>query len=279
MKRTIIILAFGFFIMPNILKSQCPVTFHDFSALDIHGNNLLMSSFAGKKVLVVNTASYCGYTYQYGQLQTLYDTYGGSLNPYNFEIIGFPANNFANQEPYGEDSILQLCADYGVTFTMMSKISVKDPGQHVIYQWLTNSSQNCVQNAPVTWNFQKFMINPDGSWHGFVTPATSPLHSTIVNWITGTSSVDETTKGLADQISVYFLQSDKNIIINTGELAEQKLTIRLLSITGQYIGTIYSGIVYPKQELSYSTSYIESGVYMVEIMGESFRKVSKLLTY
>jgi len=78
---------------------QCPESFYDFSATDIYGNNLEMSTFAGKKVMVVNTASFCGYTYQYADLQNLYETYGGDGNPYGFEIIGFPANNFNNQEP------------------------------------------------------------------------------------------------------------------------------------------------------------------------------------
>ena len=268
----IILLAFSFSVF-----AQCPESFHDFSATDINGNELQMSTFAGKKVLVVNTASYCGYTHQYAALQSLYNTYGGPGNPYNFEIIGFPANNFANQEPHGEDSIIEVCNSYGITFTMMSKVSVKDPGQHEIYAWLTKQSRNCVQNAAVTWNFQKFMINPDGTWHGTATPATSPNHSSIVNWITSMTAVED--KPLTETIKsfIYASPSDKTIHVNIDTKDSGPLSIHLYNLTGQALSCLYNGHIHNHLSIDVPASHLSSGVYIVEIKGKGFQVFEKLV--
>lgn len=104
--------------------------------------------------MIVNTASECGLTPQYKQLQELYDTYGGQ----NFVIIGFPANNFAGQEPGSNESIASFCeANYGVTFPMMSKISVKGDDCHPLYTWLTSKALNGVEDSEVQWNFPKVL--------------------------------------------------------------------------------------------------------------------------
>jgi len=258
--------------------SQCPETFHNFSALDIHGEELQMSVFEGKKLLIVNTASFCGYTYQYEQLQQLYETYGGIENPYNFEIIGFPANNFGNQEPHGEDSIIQVCEQYGVTFTMMSKISVKGSDQHPIYQWLTQFSRNCVQNAAVTWNFQKFMINPDGSWAGVAQPATSPLNATIVNWITSTADIQENhSKPKSVQISQNM--SNNTIYIDFYEQIHGYITINLYDIIGNHITTIFNGVVESETQISHTQHATSSGIYIVELKGNDINKHQKIFLH
>jgi len=261
------------------LHAQCPESFHDFSALDIHGDTLHMSTFAGKKVLVVNTASYCGYTHQYGQLQTLYNTYGGDTHPYNFEIIGFPANNFANQEPYGEDSIMDVCDSYGVTFTMMSKVSVKDPGQHEIYQWLTQQIHNCVQNAPVTWNFQKFLINPDGSWHATFTPATSPLHSSIVNWITSMASVEDDIQTQSTPMDIFYAPVSKQIQINTLFTEPTHLKISLMNTSGQLISHLYCGHTDKNASLSFSTDILKHGIYFISAITDNTIFYRKIVVY
>jgi glutathione peroxidase len=99
-------------------------------------------------------------------------------------IIGFPANNFGSQEPGTDDEIKEFCQlNYGVTFLMMSKISVKGDDIHPLYQWLTQKSGNGKQDAPVEWNFQKFMIDKKGNWDGFAPPKTLPLSKEITEWI------------------------------------------------------------------------------------------------
>ncbi len=154
---------------------------HNFTVKDINGEDFDLSSLSGKKVLVVNTASKCGFTPQYEGLQELYEKYGGE----NFTVIGFPANNFMNQEPGSDDQIKQFCKkNYGVTFPMMSKISVKGKDKHPVYQWLTSKEKNGKMDSKVKWNFQKYMINEDGELVDVAYSRTKPMSDKIVNWIT-----------------------------------------------------------------------------------------------
>jgi glutathione peroxidase len=154
--------------------------FYDFTVQTIDGKDLSLSEFKGKKVLVVNVASKCGLTPQYKQLQELYDTYGKG----NFVIVGFPANNFGKQEPGTNEEIQEFCTqNYGVTFPMMAKISVKGDDIASLYSWLTQKSENGQQDAEVTWNFQKFLIDENGNWSGVFEPRTPPNSPEIVRWI------------------------------------------------------------------------------------------------
>jgi glutathione peroxidase len=154
--------------------------FYNFKVNDINGDTYDLSQLKGKKVLVVNTASKCGYTPQYEDLQTLYEKYGGE----NFTVIGFPANNFMNQEPGSNSEIETFCKEeYGVTFPMMAKISVKGEDIHPLYEWLTEKEKNGKEDAKVKWNFQKFMIDEQGNWVDYAKTATNPLDDKIVNWI------------------------------------------------------------------------------------------------
>lgn len=155
-------------------------TLYDFKANTIDGEAFDFSSLKGKKVLLVNTASKCGYTPQYEQLQKLYDQMGGE----GFEIIGFPANNFMGQEPGSNDDIASFCKkNYGVTFTMMEKISVKGKDQHPIYAWLTSKEQNGVEDSKVKWNFQKYLIDENGKYVKSIAPGTSPLDNEVTSWL------------------------------------------------------------------------------------------------
>lgn len=154
--------------------------FHNYTVRDINGNPFNLATLKGKKVLVVNVASKCGLTKQYTQLQALYKKYG----PDQFAIIGFPANNFGNQEPGTDAEIKEFCAtSYQVTFPMMSKISVKGDDIHPLYAWLTQAAANGKQDAPVTWNFQKFLIDENGDWSGMVPPRTPPDSEIITTWL------------------------------------------------------------------------------------------------
>ncbi len=157
-------------------------TLYDFKATTLDGQAFDLSSLKGKKVLVVNTASKCGLTPQYETLQKLYDTYKDR----NFIIIGFPANNFAQQEPGTNSEIKEFCTkNYGVTFPMMSKISVKGDDIAPLYKWLTVKSLNGVVDAEVQWNFQKFMVDEQGKLVGFVSPKDKPDSEKIISWIEG----------------------------------------------------------------------------------------------
>jgi len=162
------------------LLAQAPKNLHSFKTKTIDGQEFDLASLKGKKVLVVNTASKCGLTPQYKELETLYKTYKDR----NFVIIGFPANNFLSQEPGTNDEIAQFCElNYGVTFPMMSKLSVKGKDQDPIYNWLTNKSENGKVDAEVSWNFQKFMIDEEGNLVDFASPRESPMSDKIIKWI------------------------------------------------------------------------------------------------
>lgn len=157
-------------------------TLHDFTVTDINGASFDLSQLKGKKVLVVNTASECGLTPQYAQLQELYEAKGGD----GFEIIGFPANSFGGQEPGSDAEIASFCSkNYGVSFPMMSKISVQGADIHPLYRWLTNKSENGVGDYEVQWNFHKFLIDEEGRLVRDISPRTLPLDEEILSWIEG----------------------------------------------------------------------------------------------
>lgn len=165
--------------MTSVIQAQ-QKSFYDFTVQTIDGKELPLSSFKGKKVLVVNVASKCGFTSQYAKLQELYSMYGKD----NFVIIGFPANNFLHQEPGSNEEIKEFCTlNYGVTFPMMAKISVKGKDMAPLYKWLTQKSENGVQDAKVGWNFHKFLIDENGKWVASYGSSTDPLSKEIVEWI------------------------------------------------------------------------------------------------
>jgi glutathione peroxidase len=153
---------------------------YDFTVKAIDGSDFPLSQLKGKKVLVVNTASKCGFTPQYEGLEKLYTQFGGS----NFVIIGFPANNFLRQEPGTNQEISAFCKkNYGVSFPMMEKISVKGNDIHPLYKWLTEKELNGIADEPVKWNFQKFMIDENGNIAGVVYPSEKPDCDKITNWL------------------------------------------------------------------------------------------------
>lgn len=157
-------------------------TLFDFNANLINGKEIKLSEFAGKKILVVNTASKCGFTPQYADLERLYREYG----PEQFVILGFPSNDFLWQEPGNNDEIAKFCSlVYNVSFPMFAKISVKGKNIHEVYQWLTQKEQNGVADAKVKWNFQKFMISGAGAWQGVVSSKEKPFTEKIINWLRG----------------------------------------------------------------------------------------------
>lgn len=154
---------------------------HEFSVINIEGDTINMSTFKGKKLMVVNTASKCGLTPQYKELEALYKTYKDS----NFVIVGFPANNFMSQEPGTDQEIATFCSrNYGVTFPMMSKISVKGKDMHPVYKFLTTMSENGLEDNDVKWNFQKYLLDENGFLVHVISPTTAPNDPEIISWIT-----------------------------------------------------------------------------------------------
>jgi glutathione peroxidase len=155
-------------------------TIYRFKVKDLYGKEFDFSTLKGKKILIVNTASECGLTPQYKDLEAIYEKYKDK----NFVIVGFPANNFGSQEPGSNEEIAKFCEkNYGVTFPMMSKISVKGKDMTEIYQYLTQKSRNGLQDSQVEWNFQKYLINEEGKLVKVLSPRVLPTDAEIVGWI------------------------------------------------------------------------------------------------
>lgn len=179
----------GLFIMSVTGVTAQTKTLYDFKTTTIDGKSFSLSKLKGKKVLVVNTASKCGFTPQYEGLERLYEKY----KKQNFVIIGFPSNNFNKQEPTTNKEIKKFCTkNYGVSFPLMSKISVVGGDMDPIYKWLTSKTENGVLDAPVKWNFQKFMIDEKGHVVGVALSAEKPESEKIINWIEGNKTAQST---------------------------------------------------------------------------------------
>ena len=152
---------------------------HQFKVKSIDGGSIDFSKFKGKKILVVNVASQCGYTRQYAGLEKLYEAHKDKI-----VIVGFPANNFGSQEPGTDSEIVQFCkARFGVTFPMASKISVKGDDMAPIYKWLTSKQQNGVLDATIGWNFNKFLLDEDGKMIAYFPSKVEPDSDEIVRYL------------------------------------------------------------------------------------------------
>jgi glutathione peroxidase len=157
-----------------------PVPFYTQQAVLINGDTIDFSSFKGKKVLLVNTASDCGYTNQYDDLQKLSEMYKDKLI-----ILGFPANDFKEQEKGTDKEIAEFCkVNFGVTFPLIQKSSViKSPQQNPVFQWLTEVAQNGWNDKAPTWNFSKYLVNEKGILTNYFDPSVSPLSDAVTKAI------------------------------------------------------------------------------------------------
>jgi len=150
---------YGFIFNPSPTEPPKVSSLYEFKMKNIDGSEVSLENYKGKVVMIVNTASKCGYTPQYEQLQAVYDKYKDK----DFVILGFPANNFLGQEPGTDTEIKEFCTlKYKVTFPMFSKISVKGADQHPLYTYLTNEKSNPGFSGDIGWNFEKFLIGKDG---------------------------------------------------------------------------------------------------------------------
>ena len=160
-------------------KTDPIVPIYDINIKTINGDDLELSNFKNKKILIVNVASKCGFTKQYEGLQNLYSTYKGELM-----IIGVPCNQFGAQEPGTAKEIQDFCKiNYGVDFIITEKIDVKGQGQHPLYKCLTSKDLNGNKNSSVKWNFQKYLIDEDGKLLDFFYSGTSPSNSKITKYL------------------------------------------------------------------------------------------------
>ncbi|MEN2402415.1 glutathione peroxidase [Flavobacterium sp. MC2016-06] len=164
----------------KIDKNMSKETIYQFKVEDLSGDTFDFASLKGKKVMIVNTASKCGLTPQYKDLEAIYKEYKDK----GFVIVGFPANNFASQEPGTNQEIGAFCQqNYGVSFPMMGKVSVKGSDMCEVYKFLTEKDKNGLQDSEVEWNFQKYLINEKGELVKVIHPKTLPTDPEIVNWI------------------------------------------------------------------------------------------------
>lgn len=156
----------------NTLQNK---SIYDFKVPALNGDTIDFAGFKGKKILIVNTASKCGFTPQYEGLEQLYEKYKDRL-----VVVGFPANNFLSQEPGSDEKIQAFCKkNYGVSFPMASKISVKGKNIAPIYQWLCNKSENGVMDAKIKWNFNKFLLDENGKIIAWFPSKTTPMSEEI----------------------------------------------------------------------------------------------------
>lgn len=151
---------------------------YNISINSIDGKEIKMSEFEGKYILVVNVASYCGYTSQYSDLQKLHDKYS------NLVVLGVPCNQFGMQEPGSEKEIQTFCENkYNINFPMTEKVDVKGKNQHNLYEWLTSKKTNSIDDYTVSWNFNKFLVSPDGQLLSFFKSGVNPMDDSITNLI------------------------------------------------------------------------------------------------
>jgi len=166
----------------ELMSYKSPQNIHSYTSETLEGDVFDFSSLKGKRILIVNTASECGFTPQYEQLQELFEEYGGE----RFTIVGFPSNDFGRQEPGSNEEIKSFCQkNYGVSFPMMAKTPVKGKDQHPVYDWLTHKAKNGKEDATVQWNFNKFLVNENGEWVAHYPSNVSPLDEKIIAFAEG----------------------------------------------------------------------------------------------
>jgi len=152
---------------------------YDFKVPGLMGDEIDLASFKGKKIMIVNTASKCGLTPQYEGLEALYKKYDGKL-----VIVGFPANNFGNQEPGGKEEIAEFCKkNYGVSFPMADKVSVKGDDISPVFKWLVEEAAKKGIKDPITWNFTKFLVDEKGELITVFSPKTTPMSEEVLKYL------------------------------------------------------------------------------------------------
>lgn len=271
MKKILIVFAFVFFAFSA--GAQSLESFHDFRQLTIIHDTLDLSVYAGKKVLVVNTASFCGYTHELGDLRILDSIYGGS----NFAIICFPCNDFGGQEPYDDSTIYQFyLGNYHVGFQVMSKIAITSADTAEVYKWLQLQSRNGVANANVTWNFNKFCIDEAGQWVHHFPQTVSPLDTAITNWIMSPNTTGVTQKDNEMGIVLRENPSHGKISVSLNSPLPENFIVQLFDMQGKHQAILFSGPIVSEQHLNFAPEYLKTGIYFLKVQSNSATKVIKV---
>ena len=253
-------------------KAQPVETFYDFTQLTILHDSLQLSEFTGKKVLVVNTASYCGYTGQLGDLRILDSLYGGQ----NFGIICFPCNDFGGQEPFDDSTIYQFyLGNYHASYQLMSKIHIKTPDTAEVYKWLQKESRNGVADVNVSWNFNKFAIDEAGHWVRHWGETVNPLDTSITNWILSPNTTGIAPKNNAAEILMYGNPAHGKIQLEINATKEAAYDISIFDLQGRYVENIFSGSISGSRFISYKP-VLQSGIYFLKVTGGETNKVFRI---
>lgn len=249
--------------------------FYDFSWPSLAGDTIPMSRYTGKKVMVVNVASYCTYTPEFAPLSQLDSIYSAR---YNFAILGFPCNDYGGQR--GSDSVvLSTCGHYNVHFQIMSTVHIRTSPITPLYQWLESAALNGVASNNVTWNFNKFLIDRQGNWVKWYDSPVSPVDSAITNWIIADSASASGINSPVESHDMFQLVSgnpaNEAIMLYANSDFAQKLDVNLYSMDGSLIGNIYTGDLNGSRNFAYSLSNVPSGIYLIKASGQTIDRTIK----
>lgn len=241
--------------------------FHQFRVKNIFGDSISLASFAGTKLLVVNTASFCGYTYQFTKLRQL----DSAWQSYGFRVIGFPSNDFGGQDPYADSTIYSFCLNqYAIQFPMMARISIVEGDTSPVYRWLQRKALNGVENVSVSWNFNKFLIDENGNWVRHFHSAIEPNDTAITNWIAGT--VTPVTRPLTSVWKVFSDDQQRVFAKNTENRSPERL--RIYSLQGRMMAE--KNFSDPKSEEPLHAGFLPEGIYLAEILDGDRSQVFRL---
>lgn len=248
-----------------LMPAQQKPNLHGFTATTIEGKKVNLSKYAGKKLLIVNTASYCQYTYQYAALELLY----ANFKSYDFEILAFPSNDFGGQDPYSDSVIQTFCTNnFHITFPLMGKVNVATGDTSAVYRWLQEKRRNGVQDVSIAWNFGKFLINESGEWVRYYNSQTSPTDTAIVHWILSPSSTlgVKDNKGIQNGVQLLTPNPVADFIrLQFGSITPEPVQIKLFTVDGRLVNEHQRKAYAQGEILDYDVSGVEAGLYFLSL--------------
>jgi glutathione peroxidase len=258
-------ISLGFILSILVTIANAQVNFHSYKVKNIFGDSVSLSSYAGTKLLVVNTASFCGYTHQFTKLRQLDSAY----QQYGFRVIGFPSNDFGGQDPYADSTILSFCQNqYSIQFPMMSKISIIEGDTSPVYKWLQRKALNGIANVSVGWNFNKFLIDENGNWVRHFFSPTEPNDTAITNWITSPITEIKPRQNFEKtQISV-----SGEGLIEIRSTNHRVKSLNIFSVSGALVRT-FAKFETAGENNSADISSLGNGCYVAEVILDSGERI------